>query len=425
MRILVLSPYLPHHRIGHGGGISTYKMLVYMAAHHDVTCLCFRRSGEESFAEDLTSRGVRVVPVDFRSDHDSGLDRVALIADRLRCLARSWRSGWPLEVEKYARAEFTERLDDLLSSDPPDVLFIEFTKMASYARNRFDKQGPLGDKDSKLHVVLNTHEAGSLPRIRRLMVSRSRWQQWRHAVELRRWARFERTAMSWPDTVLCVTDQDRRFLESLSARDGFLEFPLGVDARELPRAQCQYTSPPRLLFVGNYQHLPNCDAAALLIDEIMPRILQHRPDVELDLVGAHLPPAIALRAAGLGSAVNVHGFVESLDEVHDNAWLFVAPLFSGGGIKIKILEAMTRANAVLTTDIGLEGIDARGEEDVVVATSAEHFTRRALELIEDPDRLRQLSASGRERVASLYSWDATVNRLMTQLEGRTDGPRRR
>ena len=85
MRWLVVSPYLPHPKIGHGGGICVYQLCRALAVEHEVTLLCLRRHGEAGLETHLQRHGVRVETVDFLSEHDVGLRRVRLGLDRLRC----------------------------------------------------------------------------------------------------------------------------------------------------------------------------------------------------------------------------------------------------------------------------------------------------------------------------------------------------
>jgi len=164
MRFLLVSPYLPHAAVGHGGGIASYRFAREVAARHELHLLCFERRGESPHRKDLEAAGVRVIGVPFRSDRDRGTGRLALIADRLRAWSRARLRGEPLHVAKYWQPGMLEALRAELRGFAPDVVQFEYSVLARYAdcvrRERATAIRPL--------VILNTHEAGVLPRRRRL-----------------------------------------------------------------------------------------------------------------------------------------------------------------------------------------------------------------------------------------------------------------
>jgi glycosyltransferase involved in cell wall biosynthesis len=404
MRFLVVSPYLPHSCIGHGGGISIYNFLRTLARRHEVTCLCFQRRGEASAARELSDQGVRMEMVPFRSENDAGLGRVALWADRATVAARARLARRPFFVQKYLRPNLRRRLTELIGSWQPDVVQVEYMFMAPYARVA-SRAAP------RPLVLLSTHEAGTVPRLRRLLEPPNARERSRRARDLRTWMAYERRAVTWADVNLCVSDPDRRMLRSLAPAARFTTLPLGIDTHHLPVARSSFEAPPRLLFVGSFAHPPNRDAAVVLLERIFPRIRDAIGDVHLDVVGKDPPPRVKERAVGFGAQVRLHGFVEDLDPLFDQAWLFVAPLFSGGGIKIKILEALGRQVPVLTTPIGLEGIELQPGEEVASASNVEAFADEAVRWLRSPSRARQLAERGAATARQHYGWPAVIDRL--------------
>lgn len=402
MRWLVVSPYLPHPRIGHGGGVCVYQLCRTLAVEHEVALLCFRRAGEEGLERHLEEQGVGVHTVDFLSERDRGGARVALLADRMRCHWRAWRDGEPYMVTKYRRRAMFERLAELQTDFTPDVVQIEYGFMGPYARAIRETGGSPAP-----HVLLNTHELVTLARLRTVANSpHSRAARG----ELTRWSRYESGLPGWADTVGCVTEQDRTLLHALGGAPNLRTLPLGVALDEIRAREDHESEPPRLLFVGSFGHPPNVESARTLLEEIMPRVWRSVPDVRVDVVGK-APPAVVRDAARRGGPrVNLHGFVEDLDPLFDASTLFVAPLWSGGGIKIKTLEAMARGAVVVTTPIGAEGIDDQGDS-VAIAPDGGTFARAILELLDDPSRRNVLASRARKRIADHFSWAAIVGEL--------------
>lgn len=404
MRWLVISPYLPHPEIGHGGGTAVMQVCEELARHHDTTLLCFQREDEAGREEWLTSRGVTVRTIPWRSDQARGLARIGLIADRAKVLLAQRRNDRPFMVEKYDRAELRRTIDRVLDSADFDAVQVEYSFMAPAAFHA--RQHP-----SRPAVLLNTHEIASLPREREVARARDPLSRSKAKRELRRWLDHESTLPATADRVLCVTDQDRaRLTTHLGSGDRLVTVPLGYRTEGLAPAHGEQRDPPRLLFVGSFAHPPNLAGARILLEEILPLVNAVRPDIRLDVVGRGADAQLVEAAERHPGRVRLHGFVPDLDPLWARSSIFVAPLFSGGGIKIKVLEAMARGACVVSTPIGVEGIDDRGEA-TAVADTPESFAARVLDLVIDPERRAALGRAARERILAGYSWDSIVERL--------------
>ena len=426
MRWLVVSPYLPHPGIGHGGGTAVLQLCRALAARHETTLLCFRREDEAGLEADLIEHGVRVETVGLRSDRARGLPRVGLIADRAACALRAATKARPLMAEKYDRSAMHARLEALIAEIRPDAVQVEYSFMSTYARTaRFGvdgvrtlwHKGPDPAEGDRPHVLLNTHEIGTLPRIRRLRRAGGRWSSWRASRELAIWAVHDHALVDAADTVLCVTEQDRRLLRSLSGTGDPVTVALGAEVAEVPLTHRPTPDPtPSLLFVGGFAHPPNVEGALWLCDEVMPRVWARSSGIRVEIVGRAAPDALRRRAEGSGGRIRISGFVDDLGEVFERNDVFVAPLVSGGGIKIKVLEAMGRGAAVVTTSIGAEGIDESGRA-CALADSAEDFAERILQLVDEPAERQRLGAAAHAWIRERFGWDAIVRDLTAIVEG--------
>jgi len=411
MRIVLVAPYLPHRHIGHGGGVATYQFALHLARRHDLRVVCFQRGHESGAEEDLRSAGIAVDAVPYGSAEDRGLALLATAMDRATLAVRARLTGNPWVLLKYDRPAMHDAVRAAIDAHDADAVIVEYTFLATYAktaRETFAARGRPG------HVVLNTHDAGTLARLRRALHSEGGARR-AAARELLDWGRAELRGLAWCDTATCVSRQDQQFFFSLTGFPHLRWMPLGV-AREACPAVVPASSPtPRLLFVGAFHHRPNRDALEILLSDILPAVRRARPDVVLDVVGPAMPDPLARRAAALGDAVSVHGFVEDLEPFYRDAWIFTAPLFSGGGIKIKILEAAARGCAVVTTPIGMDGIELSADA-VWVEGDAAATAQRIASLLGEPDRLRAAGARAREQILARYEWTAIVDDLTAHLE---------
>jgi O-antigen biosynthesis protein len=150
-----------------------------------------------------------------------------------------------------------------------------------------------------------------------------------------------------------------------------------------------------LLFVGNYAHDPNRDAATWLVEEILPAVRRELGDVPVGLAGSHVTPEIeALRDAG----VTVHGWLPRLDDLYHRARVFVAPLRFGAGMKGKIGEACGYGLPVVSTSVGVEGMGLVDGKDALVRDDAASFAAAVVEAYRERELWLRLAHGGRRAV---------------------------
>ena len=207
--------------------------------------------------------------------------------------------------------------------------------------------------------------------------------------------------------MLCVTEEDRLIFEAMGG-SRLLTVPLGMDLEAL-QPDHQPVSPPTCLFVGSFHHRPNVLAADLLISHIWPAVRKKRPDVQLILAGRGSKEHLASTSAS-AEGISATGFVDDLTPLFRQCALFVAPLPEGGGIKIKILEAMARGIPVITTPVGAEGITTESDNTMVITDAVEGFAEAVVKALDDP--LTQGRAHrGRELMERKFSWKAIAGKL--------------
>ena len=185
--------------------------------------------------------------------------------------------------------------------------------------------------------------------------------------------------------------------------------PCGV---VLPPPTSQLPAPSSTGFIGSLDYRPNQDAVMWIVQELWPRIVSRVPEAHLSIAGSAPPDWLRqeIERRGLTLQANVpdpHAFVEGLSVV-------LAPIRAGGGMRIKILEAMAAGKPVVATTLGASGMDAR---DVVIADDPDSFADAVARLLRDPAEAARLGAAGREHVAREYDSDALAAGLIKFYEG--------
>ncbi len=203
------------------------------------------------------------------------------------------------------------------------------------------------------------------------------------------------------DRVVVFTDRDRAALLPYSASTPVVRIPFGVD---LPGSAASPlgTDPPTLLFVGNFHHPPNEDAARHLVEDILPAVRQTWPATRAAIVGAYPPDwLLAMRQDGV---VEVPGAVDDVGPWMDRAALVVMPLRLGGGMRLKTLEALAAGKAIVASPLAVEGLDLHDGQQLRTARSDREFVDCIRGLLGSPEQRRQLAASARSWAAAHASW---------------------
>ena len=165
---------------------------------------------------------------------------------------------------------------------------------------------------------------------------------------------------------------------------------------------------PDFLFVANYRHPPNVLAAIFLAKKVMPLIRARISGATLSLVGPHAPAEVAELA---GNGVRVLGFVDDLAESYEKATAVIAPIFTGTGMRIKSVEALSHGRPLVGTALAMRGFESVTGEAFLVAETPEEFAEAACRIAGDEDFSAKLGEAGRAYVTEKMS----VSRL---VEGR-------
>lgn len=364
MRVLVVSPFPPRRDAPHGGSRWIAGLVLALARSHDVALVTLRGSGEEGVDPRIGAVCELVVEVERRTA------RTALATawrERQRfALAASGAPGWAVGFSVRALPGELERV---VETWRPDVAHVESFVMAQYA-------GAL----APVPVVVVDQDAADTSAAMR---------------------RYRARVLSGADAIVALTERDRTMLAGLVPSARIERIPLAVDLRAAPLDPAG--NGRDVLFVGNFVHPPNVEAAERLVRSIFPRVAARRSDARLVIVGDG-PPA-ALQGA---DNVVVTGRVADLDPVVDAAAVVVAPLASGGGMRVKVLEALGAGKAVVASPLALEGIGVIAGADVVVADGDEEFADAIVGLLENNSRRTELGHAARAWAEAHAGWDAIV-----------------
>ncbi len=224
------------------------------------------------------------------------------------------------------------------------------------------------------------------------------WRRGLAALDAWKWRAYAREACRRAAAVLVPSAEDAQVLAAAvpGCRPRIVPFglaPAGVQASiaATPR------EPATLLFVGNFSHPPNVDAAIWLCTEIMPHVWAHHPDARMEIVGRDPTPAVQRLAR---TQVVVTGAVPDVAPYLARCTVFTAPLREGGGVRMKLIEALRAGAPIVTTHLGAQGLGATPGRDLLVADTAPEFAVAVGRLLAEPALRAALGAAGPALVAA-------------------------
>jgi len=228
--------------------------------------------------------------------------------------------------------------------------------------------------------------------------------------EYRKFEKYESTYLKYYNCIIAMSDTDRQYLKSLCPESKCIEVvPNGVDLDYFSPSPNNKTESFSLLFSGTMGYLPNEEAMIYFCRHIFPKVLQKFPNVKLTIVGR--APSRSIDKLGKQHNIRVTGFVPDSRPYFEKAEVFIVPLLSGSGTRLKILEAMAMGKAIVSTSIGAEGIEYTHEKNIVIANDAEQFAESILILFQNRDYRKKLEESAKLLVAEKYSWNIMAKKL--------------
>lgn len=214
-----------------------------------------------------------------------------------------------------------------------------------------------------------------------------------------------RIARTW-DGCAVASSEDCDVLASTYPDARILHLPNVVERAAVP---CAAEGPLNLLFVGNLAYPPNVDGIHFLLDSVWPSLRRSRPDISITVVGR--APGAALAAKIRDAGVDLHTDVADVTPFYANAHAVVAPIFFGGGTRIKIVEAMAFGKPIVATAFCVEGLRIRNGVHALLHDKAEDMVEAIVALADDPalrNRLGQQARALQQQCYGSGALDAAV-----------------
>ena len=383
-RILFLCPY-PIWPPVHGGAISIHGTVTHLSRFAEVHLIVLCETPAQL------------------AEQDKLLEVVSSVTSLLRRTAVPPRIGslLPRAVREFRDEEIQWVIEREILRRSIDIVQLEYTNMGQY----------LASGCRNLAWILFEHDIyfqSVHTRISALHGS----ERAKAAVEYLRALRFELRLLRRVDRVQVCTPDNRDFLLSFLPR---LRERIDCDVRagmDLSRFDLRLNGrqPHSMLFLGSFRHKPNAEALEWFLDGVMPRVLERCPDARLRVIGHNPPPPGTL--PDFNGAVTLEGFVESLAAPLAESAVFVCPILSGSGVRMKLQESFAAGIPSVSTTLGAEGLGSVDGRYCRLADDHEQFAQAIVDIFENPAEAAEMARRAHRFIEDSRGLVAMTGRLL-------------
>jgi GT2 family glycosyltransferase/glycosyltransferase involved in cell wall biosynthesis len=377
LRVLFVSPY-PICPPIHGGGVFMYGTLSELAKHAEVHTVALLELPEQRESHEELKAFCASIELPVRSSAEP----------------EPSASARPRSVREFANPDLEWLIHRKICLDRIDILQLEYAHLIQYA-GRFER----------LASVVFEHDI-YFQSLSRGLAHKSGVVLAKASVEYLRALHYELSHLPDCDQVQVCTRENREFLASFLPRSA-AQIQEGLRAGiHASHFAFRYggREPGSMLFVGSFRHTPNVEAIEWFVERVLPRILERKPDARLVVAGSDPPPRSLFAKATRG--VELLGFVEDIRTELACREVFVCPILSGSGVRVKLLEAFASGIPVVSTSVGAEGLARTDGEFCALADDPGDFASKVVDILNCPQQAQAMAERARLEVES--NWDMPV-----------------
>ena len=308
-------------------------------------------------------------------------------------------SDRPYNIAKYYSQASLQQLTELARLHRFDIVHIDSLHMAAY--------GIALGKSFGTPICLREHNVDSEIIRHFKEQTRNPFLRLYADMQLKRLMRYESDVVQRFDMVVPISEVDKGKLQRLAPGMKATVIPGGVDTDALRYRPA--TTSDSVAFLTNYDWLPNRDSVQYYMKEILPRLVRLKPRIRTILVGKDTE---RFKAANDSTSVEVKGYIDDLNDLPTLSGVAVVPLRIGSGMRIKILELMSLGVAVVSTALGVEGIDVTNGQHVLIADDPQGFAEAVTRLLDSPEERLRIARNARTLVERSYSWNSVGDRFL-------------
>ncbi|MCD4710533.1 MAG: glycosyltransferase family 4 protein [Bacteroidales bacterium] len=391
MKILLLTNKLPYPPRD-GGSIATLNMMTGLHdAGNEITCLALNTAKHPYPIDQIPcelGETIRFLGVDC----DSSIRPLRLWINLLF-------SKNPYIAERFNIKAFRTALATLLQKESFDIIQLEGPYPGQYL--------DLIRKESDAKVSLRAHNVEHLIWERKAHYETSPLKKWYLNNMVQQLKRYEMEVAHQTDALIPISELDGTYFREQGLHKPLLTIPTGLSMENYP--QTELPAEPSIFFIGALDWLPNQEGLTWFLQKVFGLLLAELPELRFHVAGRNAPAQFEKKLNHPN--ISYHGEVEDAVTFIQSCRVMVAPLLTGSGIRIKILEGMALGRPVVTTSTGIEGIQTINHHNVVVEDDPYRFSNQVVKLLTDPHGPDRMVAEARKFISQNFDTFKLSTRL--------------
>ena len=384
MKILMLVPYLPTITMS-GGQTRWYNIIKHLAKKHDITLFSLiKDDSEKKFISELR-KYCKKVKVFTRPKKPWTVRNIFL----------SVFGPFPLLVIRNQSLEERKEIQKELKKENYDLIHAEtFYVMPHLGKTSVPT---ILVEQTIWHDVYRHYVLHEVPFILRPFYLQD-------VLKIKFWEKYY-----WgkADRLFGVSQEDKEAIMRLVPKKEVGIIPNGVDTKYYREKNVKIHYPPRILYgVTNFEWLQNQEATEILIKRVWPIIKKENSKAKIWIVGRKIPAWVKKESKKKDILVTEN--IPDARDAYKSASIMVAPIKGAGGTRLKILEAMAAGLPVVSTTVGVAGLNLKDHKNVMIADNYAEIAQKALELLSDKELAERIGIAGRKHVEKHFDWKSIV-----------------
>jgi glycosyltransferase involved in cell wall biosynthesis len=393
MRILQVCNKIPYPPKD-GGSLAMHQLSESMSRGHEVKILAMdthKQQFDEILWDEAYRKKFRPEKI-FMDTRVKALDAIInLFSDK------------SYHIERFYSKEFETRLEKILKQEKFDIIQLESIYVAAYL--------PVIRKQSKAKVVLRAHNIEHLIWKRLAEGATNTLKHKYLSLLAERLKVYEDNILKDFDAIAAITPGDASYFRSAGVTAPVVHIPFGIDMKPVRNTHINRNA---LFFIGAMDWIPNQETVRWILDNLWDKLHALHPEVVFHIAGRKMPRWMTeLNRAG----VVITGEVPDAGEFMADKSILLAPFFSGGGMRVKFIEAMSQKKTVITTSIGAEGIAGRDGEHFLLAETVPGMMAILDKCLHNSDFTDEIGANARSLVADKYDSKRIAEKLGALYKG--------
>jgi len=304
-------------------------------------------------------------------------------------------------VTRFFFKEYEELLIQKLETNSFDIIQLEGVFMATYI--------PIIKKYSKAKIVLRSHNVEHQIWERHLVSEKNILKKMYLTIQNNRLKTFEVNTFNKVDAIVTITDEDKKNISLICPKTPIHTCLTGVNLEEYKQV-FQSKNPNTLFHFASMDWMPNIEAVDWLLNHVWNDVLKQQPDAKLVLAGRGMPERIKNVAS---ENIIVIDTIKDSTEFYNSYDIMLVPLWSGSGLRIKLVEGLAYGKAIITTSIGAEGIPYSANKNLLIADTNTEFTKAIITLLTNLDLKQDLQKSARTLAENHFNYKLIAKNLIT------------